>query len=52
MTQIILNRLSSLIEWAVTPRQETAEADEVAPDITAQRFSRDEAYYWAMHAHW
>lgn len=51
MIQMILTRLSSALERAFAPRQDKA-GDNAATLEAPHRFSRDEAYYWAMHAHW
>ena len=53
MLQMILTRLSSAFERAFAFLPEKADTNLSKPDAAATpRFSRDEDFYWAMHAHW
>ncbi len=60
MTQTVLSQVADLFK-GLFPLPEQPDDAVVARDLTTRdddplepdtRFGREEAYYWAMHAHW
>lgn len=52
MMQQMVTRFSNFLEWVFAPRQPEEVTRATTPGEAPQRFSREEAYYWLMHAHW
>ena len=63
MTQTVLIRVAGLLKalfpfaqpsaaGELPPAASGARPDEDRPGQQEGRFSRDEAWYWAMHSHW